>query len=258
VEAIADSTLVAIAEQQCGESGGTICGQAIEVDVLELEGATAVGRFGWKDQHASLLSFAADAYVNEMGITNRLIPDDVTSLCDIVPDPESHDIDNEGLQDIDHFARFMRGSKAPPRDPHLAGTHEARAGERLFNQVGCATCHVDRIVTAPPGTPVDGGAFIVPPALGNKIIHPFSDFLLHSVGSGDGIVQNAGQETAQKLRTPPLWGVRTRPELMHDGHSLTFPDAILRHGGEATQVIENFKALTAEQRRHIVTFLKSL
>ncbi|HKE55932.1 MAG TPA: hypothetical protein VKB46_04500 [Pyrinomonadaceae bacterium] len=29
--------------------------------------------------------------------------------------------------------------------------------------------------------------------LGDKIIHPFSDFLLHDVGTGDGIVQNGGQ-----------------------------------------------------------------
>ena len=59
-------------------------------------------------------------------------------------------------------------------------------------------------------------------ALGNKIIHPFSDFLLHDIGTGDGIVQNGGQGTRNMVRTPPLWGVRTRPMLMHDGQSFTF------------------------------------
>src|SRR5262249_14994650 len=128
VEAISDSTLRRIARTQCEQSGGTICGQAIEVPVDELPGATAVGRFGWKDQHASLLSFAADAYLNEMGVTNRLQQQEVTDLCDIVrPDPESNTIDDEGLQDIDRLARFMRASKAPPRDRVLMNTPDAVA-----------------------------------------------------------------------------------------------------------------------------------
>ena len=76
-----------------------------------------------------------------------------------------------------------------------------------------------------------------PAALGNKTIRPFSDFLLHDIGTGDGIVQNGPQEdtvpvqlsTRNKMRTPPLWGVRTRDRLMHDGESLTFLEAIERH-----------------------------
>jgi CxxC motif-containing protein (DUF1111 family) len=90
------------------------------------------------------------------------------------------------------------------------------------------------ITTARPGTIINAGEFVVPSALGNKVIHPFSDFLLHNIGTGDGIVQNGGQSTANKLRTLPLWGTRVRPRKMHDGASLTFTDAILRHAGEAT------------------------
>src|SRR5262245_19556977 len=70
VEAINSNTLVAIANGQPGQSGGRIAGQIISVPVSESPGATRVGRFGWKNQHASLLSFSADAYLNEMGITN--------------------------------------------------------------------------------------------------------------------------------------------------------------------------------------------
>src|SRR5438132_1348600 len=83
------------------------------------------------------------------------------------------------------------------------------------------------------------------PALGNKRIHPFGDFMLHDVGTGDGIVQNGGPSTRNKLRTPPLWGVRTRLRLMHDGKSLTFENAILRHGIEAEPVTSGFRSLDA-------------
>jgi CxxC motif-containing protein (DUF1111 family) len=98
----------------------------------------------------------------------------------------------------------MRATKVPPRDAAIAATDDARAGAQPFNQIGCAICHVPTITTAPAGTSVNGGTFVVPPALGNKVIHPYSDFLLHNVGTGDGIVQNGGQSTANNLRTPPL------------------------------------------------------
>jgi len=170
-----------------------------------------------------------------------------------VADPE----DADGA-DTQAFAAFMRSSKAPPRDEELAATPEAVAGGKLFEEIGCALCHVATIVTAPPGATINGGAFVVPPALGNKAIHPFGDFLLHDIGTGDGIVQNGGQGTANKLRTPPLWGVRTRTRLMHDGSSLTFQHAILRHGGEARFVTDSFRRLGEGQQQSVVEFLKSL
>ena len=74
IEAVADDTLLSISKDQCRSTHGKICGQALRVPVVETVGETAVGRFGWKDQHASLLSFSGDAYLNEMGITNRLFP----------------------------------------------------------------------------------------------------------------------------------------------------------------------------------------
>ena len=258
VEAINSNTLVAIANSQPGQSSGRIAGQIIQVPVLEAPGAVRVGRFGWKNQHASLLSFSADAYLNEIGITNRLQPTENTSLgnsvaaFDTVADPE------DTTNDIDAFANFMRATKAPPRDAALAGTADAVAGSNLFNQIGCSICHVTSITTSATGTSINGGALTVPAALGNKIIHPYGDFLLHDIGTGDGIVQNGGQSTANKLRTQPLWGVRTHSRRMHDGASLTFTDAILRHAGEATFVTNNFRAVSANQQNQIITFLKSL
>ena len=261
VEAINSNTIVALANAQPGTGLG-IAGQVIQVPLSEAPGNVRVGRFGWKNQHASLLSFSGDAYLNEVGITNRFNLIENTSLgrsvagIDTVPDtaPNGEDAEN----DIDEFADFMRATKVPPRDTGLSGTADAVAGSNLFDQIGCNVCHTRTITTAAVGTVINGGDFTVPAALGNKNIHPFSDFLLHDVGTGDGIVQNGGQSTANKLRTSPLWGSRTHARHMHDGESLTFTDAILRHAGEATTVINRFRALTATQRNQIVVFLQSL
>ena len=257
VEAIDDETLLAIAAQQPGVSQGRIHGEAIAVPVLESPGQTRVGRFGWKDQHGSLLSFVGDAYLNEMGVTNRLRPKDVTIIGKTTPDPEDLP-DALGLADIDHFAEFVRGTKVPPRDAALAESPDAVAGQALFEGLGCDTCHVESITTAPAGTVINGGAFTVPDALGNKIIHPFSDFLLHDIRTGDGIVQSPPQDTADKLRTAPLWGLRVRPRFMHDLQSLTLEDAIARHRGEADRAARRFRALSPAEKQQLFTFLDSL
>ena len=254
VECIDSNTLFAISSRQpLGMRG-----QFIQVPVLEAGNLVRGGRFGWKNQHASLLSFAADAYLNEMGITSPLQPNENTSngrpvdAFDKVLDP-----DNDG-QDVEAFARFMRATKAPPRDEALAATPDAQRGDQLFTLIGCDVCHVRTIVTAPAGTVINQGAFTVPAALGGKAIHPFGDFLLHNVGTGDGIVQNGGQSTRNKVRTAPLWGMRTRDRLMHDGESLSRNEAILRHAGEAALVIFNYRNLSAVDKNALITFLNSL
>jgi CxxC motif-containing protein (DUF1111 family) len=257
VEAIDDATLLAIAQSQPAATGGRIRGQAIQVPLLEAPGQTRVGRFGWKDQQASLLSFAADAYLNEQGITSRLLPNNTAVVCGIT-DRQEDGPDDKGMDDIDRFARFMRATMAPPVDSVLLATAEAQAGQKLFQQLGCNFCHIASIVTAPAGTVINGGQFAIPPALGGKTIHPYSDFLLHDVGTGDGIQQNGPANTASKLRTPPLWGLRTRDRLMHDGLSFTRNDAILRHGGEASFVTNRYRFLTQRQKVQLVTFLNSL
>lgn len=277
VEAVSDQTLLDLAKKQCASTHGRICGQAIYMPILEAPGKTGIGRFGWKDQHASLLSFAGDAYFNEMGITNKFFPTEVTLLCNTAPEPNDQPA-ADGLEHIDHFTRFIRASKTPPRDKALAGTARAQQGSRLFGKIGCATCHVPALVTAPAGTMIDGGTFEVPAALGGKNFHPYGDFLLHNVGTGDGIAVVAEehygkaamgrnwshfsyqslQAATNKVRTAPLWGLRTHSRLMHDGKSLTARDAILRHKGEAEEVTERFKRLPPSQQKAIFTFLNSL
>ena len=267
VEAISNQTLQNIPN---GQPSG-MKGQVTFVPVAEANNALRVGRFGWKNQDASLLTFSGGAYLNEMGITNRFNLQEVTTLCDDVSDatpctsnPQvicGEDKDN----DIDAFARFMRATKAPSRDTRLAATSSAQAGASLFHSIGCDICHITTLTTAPPGTLINGGAFTVPNALGNKIIHPYSDFLLHDVGTGDGIAQVNDPNTGQldqtmknKLRTAPLWGVRTRNELMHDGGNYTRNEAILRHANEATGVVNNYRNLTTTQKNQLVDFLNSL
>ncbi len=277
VEAVADQTLLALARQQCKSSHGKTCGQALYVPIVEAPGETGVGRFGWKDQQATLLSFSADAYRNEMGITNRLFPDEVTKLCNTVSQPNDKP-GPDGLSDIDRFARFIRSTKAPARDAQLAASSAAKKGTELFERIGCASCHVETLTTAPAGTKIHGGTFTIPPALGGVTFHPYGDFLLHDVGTGDGIVM-AMQEhygrnmyqitwknlsiesfasTQNKMRTAPLWGVRLRLLLMHDGLSLTFRDAILRHRGEATDVTKRFEKLKKGDQEALIEFLRSL
>jgi CxxC motif-containing protein (DUF1111 family) len=168
VEAIADSTLTDISDKQCKQEHSKICGLVLYVPVLESPGVTRVGRFGWKNEHAGLLSFSGDAYLNEVGITNYLFPDEVTSLCNTVAEPNDKQ-GADGLSDIDHFARFIRATKAPARDAQQAATAAAKTGEVLFAKIGCDTCHVPTLTTAASGTPMNGGKYIVPEALGKKV-----------------------------------------------------------------------------------------
>ena len=243
VEAVPDSTLLALAK--------TNGGQAIQVPVLEVPNTIEVGRFGWKDQHASLLSFSGDAYVNEMGITNQLFPDEVTAVCEPANVPHPNDVDH----DLGNLATFMRATKVPPRGPI---TPAVQQGQAIFESIGCAGCHVETLVTAPAGTSIHGGAFVILDALGGKQFHPFSDFLLHDIGTGDGIQQNGPPETAYKVRTMPLWGLRTRTQLLHDASAGTFSKAIERHDHESADEARKFKQLSPAQQQLVYQFLGSL
>jgi len=253
VEAIDSNTLLAISNAQPAAQRGTL----IQVPVAEAGGTVRAGRFGWKNQNSSLLSFAGDAYVNEMGITNRLFPSENTSNGTVVQggafdglaDPE------DTANDIDAFAFFMRSMKAPPRGPITA---QVTAGQSTFTSIGCAVCHVATITTAPAGTVINGGALTVDPAVGDKNIHPFGDFLLHDIGTGDGIVQNGGQGTRNQLRTAPLWGIGARTRFMHDGASLTVNAAIARHANQGATARANFNALSATNQANVLAFVFSL
>jgi Tol biopolymer transport system component len=278
VEATDDATLIAIRDAQPVGMRGT----AILVPSFEAPNETRVGRFGHKTQLASLLSFSSDAYLNEMGITNRFNLVENTSLArsvtafDAVPDDTPCDDDanvtcgEDPEDDISAFTRFMRSTKAPPRDRNLVPTDSTDPGSALFDSLSCSVCHTRSITTTPnAATSFNGGTFVVGTALANKTFHPFGDFLLHDIGTGDGIAQAGGEATRNMIRTAPLWGVRTRDRLMHDGgsssaptnngaQSFTLNEAILRHAGQATSSRTAYQALTPAQKAQVIHFLKSL
>jgi CxxC motif-containing protein (DUF1111 family) len=262
VECISNTTLQNNVAAQPLAQRGTLT----QVPVVEANNTLRVGRFGWKSQHASLQSFAGDAYLNEMGITNPFDGGGGTSEnpcstadgvrnCTGAPFDPVADPEDDG-DDVLAFADFMAATRAPGRQNPIPAA--ATRGDALFNSVGCAVCHTRTFTTASPGTVINGGAFRVPNALGNKIIHPFSDFALHNIGTGDGIVQNAGQGSANQLRTAPLWGIRGRNRLMHEGLNITIFDSIQLHAGQATAARNNFNALSGAQRNDLIAFVLSL
>lgn len=249
VEAIPDEAIL-VFEDAFDRNRDGVSGRAAFVPD-PMTGALRVGRFGWKAQHATLLAFGADAYRNEMGITNDLFPEEsafgITAaamrFCDPLPQIEDRRDPATGRRGIDNFERFMQFLAPIERGP--IGDAE-RDGERVFGALGCASCHVAAFQTGPSSNPV----------FDRRIVPLFSDLLLHDIGTGDGIRQGAA--TPQEIRTPALWGLRFRRPLLHDGSAATIPDAILRHGGEAALAARGFVTATDADRALLLAFLRSL
>jgi CxxC motif-containing protein (DUF1111 family) len=249
VEAIPDETLLALEDPDDRDRDGVSGRAALLVDVAS--GERRVGRFGWKAQHATLLAFSGDAYTNEMGITNDLFPRETAlgidpermRVCDPHPDPEDRRDPRTGRRAIDNFEAFMRFLAPVTRGPI---DEEVRAGERVFSEIGCATCHVPVLVTGPDPRP----------PFHRQPVALFSDLLLHDVGTGDGIVQAAA--AADEIRTPALWGLRFRRPLLHDGSAPTPEAAILRHTHEGEAARRAYERLSEESRRALGAFLRSL
>lgn len=248
IEAIPEETIQALADNPQNADG--IRGRAAHVQDPATN-TRRIGRFGWKAQQATLLGFSGDAYLFEMGITNDLFPTEAASgipperlaACDAVADPEDKRDPITGRRAIDNFANFMRFLAPPSRLPR---TQESGAGEQLFQSIGCAACHRQVLQTGPNTNP----------ALDRRPVALYSDLLLHDIGTGDGIAQaDAGPN---EFRTPPLWGLRFRRQLLHDGSALTYGAAIDKHSGEASRVRERFRALSDRDRGNLFAFLSTL
>jgi CxxC motif-containing protein (DUF1111 family) len=267
VECLADDVLRRIARDQAHDSDGRIRGLIREVPILEAPGKTAVGRFGWAAQHASLLSISADAYRNEMGITSPLALNDNTLLGDPVDDGVADPEDTGGRfgEYVESFANFMRALSAPPRllPRDRKEREKAEEGFKVFKSTGCAACHLPELVTASAGAWVNGRAFRVPKALGNKKFHPYGDFLLHDIGTGPTILrEEMPPESRGRIRTAALWGIGTRlmhgEPLLHDGSARSLEDAIQRHKNSAAREAEKFQRLRERDRTRLLKFLRSL
>jgi CxxC motif-containing protein (DUF1111 family) len=211
IEAVRDEEFEKLAREQTRITQDKVHGEVVYVTPREKPGVPkVVGRFGWKAQHASLLDASADALLNEIGMPNRIFPSGSGGLGQteevsyVPPGVTAND-------ELDAMVRFIRSTEPVAPDPTRSATDGAQAGSKIFDRIGCSICHVRTLKTAPHGTRLRGANIVVSKKLGNKEIHPFSDYLLHDVGTGDGIVQNVrpqdyAQSTANKFRTAPLWG----------------------------------------------------
>jgi CxxC motif-containing protein (DUF1111 family) len=215
IEGIPDDAILALQNRPEAVALGVRGRAAMVLD--STTGRVRVGRFGWKGQHATLLDASAEGLSKYIGVPESVYANEV-------PDPAT------GLRSIDRLAAFAR--LLAPVGPSSALAAE---GGNTFNTIGCSVCHIPAIVTAPPNVP----ATRIP-------INPFSDFLLHDVGTGE------------EIRTSPLWGLRLRRVLLHDGSAATLEDAIKAHKGEATIVRQRFDALPETARKALIEFLKTL
>lgn len=249
IEAIPDETLIRL-EDPFDANGDGVRGRAAMVEDIAT-GFRRVGRFGWKAQQATLLAFAGDAYINEMGISNDLfrkeplgnVSRERAPRCLPSSTPEDTRDLRTGLRGIDNFENFLRFLGPPGR----AGIDDlSLRGERIFSDIGCATCHVPQLTTGPSANPT----------FDRKAVPLYSDLLLHDVGTGDGIEQ--ADAKGEEIRTPALWGLRFRRPLLHDGTAPSIESAIERHYREASTAIERFKMLPSQARKELLAFLKSL
>ena len=248
IEAIPDTTILRGVRTK--PMDGVLGRASMVLDVATQK--TLVGRFGWKGQQATLLSFAGDAYLNEMGITNRLFPTEnapngnvaLLKKLDTVSDPEDQVDPASGKAGIDLLADFMRFLGPPPTQPVTASN---TFGAKLFLDTGCASCHTPVMFTGPSTIT----------ALNAKAVMLYSDLLLHDMGTlGDGIVQ--GTAGARDMKTPPLWGLRASGPYLHDGRAMIIEDAIKAHDGEAKVSKDRFQKLTRDQQALLIEFLKSI
>ena len=250
VEAIPDSAIEQLAKIPRRDG---VKGQVAMVPNLST-GVMHVGRFGWKAQHADILSFSGDAYQNEIGVTNRLFsndnaPDGNEALLEEyepagLPSPQDQPDPVTGKADIDRFTDFMQ-LLAPP--PVLPLSNSARAGSNLFMLIGCAQCHV----------PVQYTGANAIAALSEKPVALFSDLLLHDMGDlNDGIAQGAAG--TNQMKTAPLWGLRVRTEFLHDGSATTVDEAIRAHDGEALRSRNRYIHRSKAQQQQLIDFLNSI
>ena len=193
----------------------------------------------------------ADAYRNEMGITNDVFPTELTfdltdeqiRRCDAVTDPEDIPAPGTRRRGIDNFEAFMRLLAPPARGPL---SEQVALGRRAFESSGCAACHVPALATGASANAL----------FDRRPVPLFSDLLLHDIGTGDGIAQaGAGPD---EIRTPALWGLRHRRPLLHDGSAPTLLEAVLRHDNESRGARSRLLALSDGELAALMAFLESL
>jgi CxxC motif-containing protein (DUF1111 family) len=243
IDATADADFVALAASQKARGDG-VEGRVNMADNIRA-GTKTVGRFGWKAQVPTLFQFAGDALLNEMGITT---PDFPSENCPqgncaqlaLNPSPGINDSGNRSTT----LTNYMQMLAPPPRGTQSAAT---ASGEQIFQIAGCAECHLATLTTG--SSPIA--------ALDHQTYHPYSDFLIHDMGSlGDGL--EMGIATGSEMRTEPLWGLRFVTRYLHDGRAGTLDQAITAHDGQARAARDRYTALTPDAKAQLIAFLQSL
>lgn len=243
LEAVPDEVLLEWADPDDGDGDG-ISGRLPRL----ADGRTA--RFGRKGDASTVRDFVDTALRFELGFTTSEHPREqavngvpVPPAADPMPDPE---IDAPTLAQITDYVRFL-APPTPERELPAATRDTIAQGAALFRQIGCTSCHREELRTGPAGTP----------ALADRTITPYSDMLLHDLGQA--LADVCGFDASPgELRTAPLWGLRHRDLLLHDGRAADVPAAISAHGGEATAARDAFLALPREAQRAVIRFLLSL
>ncbi len=267
LEAIRESDIVALADPGDADRDGISGRPNYVFDPLKAHendpNPVSLGRFGWKAGEPNLVSQAAAAMVNDMGVTNPIFPDEAVAGTSLYTEyvkrhPRDSTRPGGGTDADDAFlaaVTFYVQSLAVPgrRDVENASV---RAGAALFESTGCVACHQPRFLT---GTHPEGIN-----ELSGQEIWPFTDMLLHDMGPELADGRSDFLADGQEWRTRPLWGLgRTRAVnplagLLHDGRARTVEEAILWHGGEAAGVRERFRALGTSDRAALLAFLDSL
>ena len=244
VDAVPDQFLIDLSQFEQDRNPATAGRANVVIDVAS--GQPKVGRFGWKCQIGTVLTFAANAYQNEIGVTTPFFPNENCPQgdCALLAANPAQTNPNDTNETPMMFADFITFLAPPPR---RALTRNPKLGESLFLGIGCADCHFPAMRT--------GSNEVA--ALDQVEFFPFSDFLLHDMGSlNDGISQSGA--TGHEMRTAPLWGARIRKSFLHDGRARTLRDAILAHDGQGLAARERFARLPAREQAQLLDFIDSL
>lgn len=252
LEVIPEASILANADPDDRDRDG-ISGRANRVWDESLK-AVVLGRFGWKANQPSLLQQNAAAFVGDMGITSSLFSAETCTgaqeECRLAPrgnDPQLRD--DLGAQVLFYSRTLGIPARRGVTEPKV------RQGRKTFDRLGCGSCHTPTFETG------DSPEF---PELAHKIVHPFSDLLLHDMGPELADGRPDFDASGSEWRTPPLWGiglvktVNRHTYFLHDGRARGFAEAVLWHGGEAAKARDAFKALAAADREALVSFLESL
>jgi CxxC motif-containing protein (DUF1111 family) len=253
IEAIPDATLLGLADPHDKDQDG-ISGRVNKVWHSGIE-RFVIGRFGWKANQPSLRRQIASAFLHDLGITSTIHPVEAhsssqTSRFATLPNGGAPELSDHILERVLRYQQTL----APPARRRW-DNKDVKEGQRLFQQVQCHLCHVPEFKT---------GDHPDIPALSNQTIRPFTDLLLHDMGSRLADNRPDNDASGSEWRTPPLWGIGLSETVngngyyLHDGRARTLPESILWHGGEAEQSKERFRKLTANERSAVIKFLESL